>query len=191
MTFDYINPEDEEDEVKEFTGTLPKYIDAGHPAVAVAGTRILRKSLAKAELHAVSVADLWDVFSSHVQTYQYGQFTDTLAAEMMTDLRTAIYSEYRTEIIAELRVQLRRDLKADLAESITDELTEEIRNEREADVRLAVDSELKDEMTKDLRARLIIEMGPKIEAELRAELMLNDEFVADAKREIQRKALGL
>ena len=191
MISNAANCDDDDEEIKPLNGDLPNYIDTKHPGVARTGTRILHNSLAKASLHAISVADLWDVFSKHVQAYQYGQFTDTISDEMMTDLRHSINLEYRTEIIAELRVQLKRDLRADLEDRVTNELEEEIRVEREADIRVRVEAEIEEEITAALHADLRTEIRPQVEAELRAELMSNDSFIADAKREIQRKALGL
>ena len=51
--------------------------------------------------------------------------------------------------------------------------------------------ECEDELTEELRQQLLGELRPTIEKAVRAKLLADPGFIADAKAELQRKMLGL
>lgn len=167
------------------------YSDPRHPKVAAAATKMFRAALALAEEDAVSISDFWDVFNAFTQKYQYGQFMDSLTHDMKSELRAAIQLEYYTELRLEARTELKKDIRKEQEDAIYSEVYDELRAEIEAEATEKLTFEVEESVRSALTDRLTAEIKPQVEAALKVELMGNSIFVDEARKEIQRKMLGL
>lgn len=167
------------------------YADPRHPKVAEVATRLLRTALAQAEQDAVSISDFWDVFSAYTQKYQYGQFLDSLVQEMKSELRAAIQREYHAELRLEAREELKREIRKQEEDAIFSEVYDELKARIESEIAEKLTLEVERDLRHALTARLTSELKPQVEAALKVELMGNPAFVEEARKEIQRKILGL
>lgn len=167
------------------------YSDPKHPKVAEAASKLLRSALAQAEPDAVSIADFWDVFSAFTQKYQYGQFLDSLVHDMKFELRAAIQRECNAELRLEARDALKMEIRKVEGDAIFSEVYDELAAKIEAEISEKLSLEVEQELRQALTDRLKTELKPAVEAALKVELMGNPAFVDEARKEIQRKLLGL
>ena len=175
---------DADDGVDEPTGL---YLVEGKPRTQAAATKILRRALAEAIADA-DADGLWDVFRAHAMRHEYSIFVDSLIADHRAELSAAIFNEDRAELSQKAVESLR-------VEAVRVEVTKKLESELMPAIRAQVTARLEGLMEPALRqqvaSRLRTELRAEIEEALRAELMQDPEFVGAAKRDLQRKLLGL
>ncbi len=182
---------DDDDDYHELTGNLPTYSDSLHPKLAESATRALRVALEKAQENGCQIQDFWDVFQNFVCRYQHGVFVDVLVGELVGEVKAAIIDEKSEEIEAEIIEEIRDEIRKESQDAIFMEVAEELRETIEDEVRSRLILEVEPLLRKELRQAIMEEIRPQVEMQLRSQLMVDPEFMASVKADLQRKILAL
>lgn len=156
---------------KELSGEFPEYQDTKHPRLAAAATSALRAALERSAENACEVQELWDVFQNFVRRHEHGAFVDALVGELHEAVRDAIATEKMGELREDARSKVYLMVQADHGDAIRRQVADELRVE--------------------VRQQIVDEIRPGVEAKLREEMMINPDFIASVKADLQRKMLGL